>query len=388
MIRFRVSILSFALMLAAVFGIAAQDATAPDRLDDVLAKTRSEDSDERVDAFLQFPGFADQPDKLLIPLVKAMVASDTRAEEAAEIAAAELSDAIVPYCDSLLESDDIQQVLAAAQMIHRLGSVAISTTPKLVALAKSDDTQRRLAGLFGLVNLPNSDPAVIDALEPFLDDEDFRRQVLACRAIVTIGPPAARFRNKLRQLVDNGNLSTRSHALTALGALGPTDEFDVVALLTRHLQAPLQPDRDRALIGLMYLGPAASSAQAEVERLMTDPEKSVPCQAALTLWKITGDPKPSLDALVKFTQEFDLDYEALDAIYQMKEAAVGAVETVAGHLRNEDGSVRSLAIKILENLGAAAKPYLGQLEERLQQDEDPVVRYHARRLVCKLKTGG
>ena len=288
------------------------------------------------------------------------------------------------HCDSALDSEDRKEFAAAAEMIHRLGDVAIGSTPKLVALTRSQDPKRRLSGIYGLVTLKNSDASVIDAIEPFLDDPDFRLQVLACRAIVTIGPPAARLNGKLKTLVEKGNVSSRSHALIAIGAIGPNKDFDVVELLAKHLDAYLQPDRDRALIGLTLLGPHAAAAKGKVEALMNDEEKFVQCQAALALWKITGDAETSVKALVAMSKTNNLQYEALMAIYQMKADAVSAAKDVAEMLQNEDGSIRSLSAEILENLGSVAQPWQATLEKLAKEDPDPMVRFHCARAAKKL----
>ncbi len=361
--------------------LVAQDDT--ERFGKLIAQTKSESADEQIDAFLKLVEFPEHADKLLIPLVEAMI-TGRAVGEAAQFAAEQIGPAMAKHCDSALDSEDRKEFAAAAEMIHRLGDVAIGSTPKLVALTRSQDPKRRLSGIYGLVTLKNSDASVIDAIEPFLDDPDFRLQVLACRAIVTIGPPAARLNGKLKTLVEKGNVSSRSHALIALGAIGPNKDFDVVELLAKHLDAYLQPDRDRALIGLTLLGPHAAAAKGKVEALMNDEEKFVQCQAALALWKITGDAETSVKALVAMSKTNNLQYEALMAIYQMKADAVSAAKDVAEMLQNEDGSIRSLSAEILENLGSVAQPWQATLEKLAKEDPDPMVRFHCARAAKKL----
>ncbi len=381
--KLRRAFVSIAILFAGLISshLFAQDDTA--QFDKLLAQTKSENADECIDAFLKLVDYPDHADKLLIPLVEAMI-TETQVGEAAQFAADQMGPTLAKYCDSVLDSEDQKQVAAASEVIHRLGNVAIGSTPKLIALTKSQDPKRRLSGIYGLVNLKNSDPSVIEAIEPFLDDPDFRLQVLACRAIVTIGAPAARLSGKLKTLVEKGNLSSRSHALIALGAIGPNEDFDVAELLTKHLDAYLHADRDRALIGLTLLGPAAAIAKEKVEALMNNEGKFVQCQAALALWKITGDAERSVKALVAMSKTNNLDYEALLAIHQMKADAASAVADVAEMLKNEDGSIRSLSAEILENLGLVAQPWQATLEKMSLEDPDPLVRIYCARAVKKL----
>lgn len=366
-------------------GVDGQESS--DRFEQLLQQAQSADANKRVDAWLQLSSFPDQAERLLVPLVEAMIGNDTRVGEAAQRTAEQLSEPLLAYADSQLEADSQKQVAAAAEMIYRLGNQGIASTPKLVQLTKSEDPKRRLSGLWGLVYLKNTDPTVVQAIAPFLDDPDFRNRVVACRAIATIGPPAVELAGKLKSLVETGNISTRSHAMIALGSIGPNPEFDVVELLGNHLDVFLQPERDRALVGLMHLGPAAISLKDTVEQLMNNPDKSVQPQAALTLWKMTGDPLPSVKALAEMTKSPDLQYEALNALYQMQGDAVTAVDEIAAQLQNEDSAVRAVSVEILENLGDAAAHHREKLARLAQEDDDPLVRFYCARTLGKLSEG-
>lgn len=380
---FRTVVLTVALVIPC--NLYAQESA--EQFDQLLAQTKSTNSDEQVAAFLKLANYPDKVDQLLIPMVEAMIGTDTRVGEAAQFAAQQMGEAMAKYCDTQLEAESQKQVAAAAEMIYRLGDIGIASTPKLVALTKSDDPKRRLSGLWGLVYLKNSDPSVVDAIEPFLDDPDFRNQVVACRAIVTIGPPAVRLATKLKSLVETGNVSTRSHALIALGAIGPNPDFDVVELLGKHLDVFLQPERDRALIGISYLGKNAMALREKVEGLLNDVDKNVQPQAALALWKMTGDSQRSLKALVAMSQTVNLEYEALNAIYQMGSEAAPAVDDIAKHLENADSAMRAVAVEILENLGPVAAPHRESLEQLAKNDSDPLVRFYCERALKKLDAG-
>lgn len=359
-----------------------------ERFDALLAQTKSSNPDEQVDAFIQLAEFPDRAEQLLIPLVEAMIGADTRVGEAAQFAANQMGEALAAYSDTQLDATEQKQVAAAAEMIYRLGNVGIASTPKLVKLLKSDDPRRRLSGLWGLIYLENTDPSVAKAIEPFLDDPDFRIRIVACRALATIGPPAVELSGKLKNLVETGNQSTRSQALMALGAIGPNPEFDVVELVEKYLDADVQPVRDRALVAAMYLGPHAARLEERVSALMKDPEKSVQPQAALTLWKITGKAEPSLSALLEMIQSFDLEYEALSALLKMGDAAAPAVEEIAKHLSNPDSSIRALTVEILGELGPAAAKYRERLEQMAQEDNDPLVRFYCTRTLKRLAQSG
>ncbi len=382
---FAFRIVLFAVVLLIPSKLDAQDSL--DRFGKLLQQSKSTNADEQVDAFLQLKEFPDKADQLLIPLVEAMIANDTRVGEAAQFAAQQMGEAMAKYCDTQLDSESQKQVAAAAEMIHRMGNIGIASTPKLVELTKSDDPKRRLSGLWGLVYLKNTDVSVVKAIEPFLDDPDFRNRVVACRAIVTIGPPAVALAGKLKQLVETGNVSTRSHAMIALGAIGPNPEFDVVELLGNHLDVELQPERDRALIGIAHLGKNAAALKEKVESLMNDADKSVQPQAALALWKITGDSAPSVKALVAMSMTVDLEYEALNAIYQMGAEAVSAAGDIAKHLQNEDSAMRAVAVEILERFGSASAPYRETLEKLSKEDADPLVRYYCARALKTIDGG-
>lgn len=382
-------VIRFLLIFGLIVSVGITAGQEPDeKFEKLLAQAQSTNADEQVDAFLQLAAYSEKADRLLIPLVEAMIGNDTRVGEAAQFAANQMSEALAAYSDSQLGAEEQKQVAAAAEMIYRLGEVGIASTPKLVELLKSDNPKKRLSGLWGLVYLKNTDREVVQAIEPFLDDPDFRIRIVACRALATIGPPAVELAGKLKTLVETGNYSTRSQALMALGAIGPNPEFDVVELLEKYLDADLQPVRDRALVGIMYLGPHAARLKDRVLALMKDPDKSVQPQAALTLWKITGEIEPTLAALVEMTKDINLEYEALSAIHKMGAAVAPAVEELARHLENEDSSIRSITVEILGQVGAAAVPYRDKIDQLAHEDEDPLVRFYCLQTLAKLAQSG
>jgi HEAT repeat protein len=167
-------------------------------------------------------------------------------------------------------------------------------------------------------------------------------------------------------------------ALLALGALGPSNEHDIVGLLTKKLDAFMALERERALIGLGYLGPDAKPALEKITALMNNPDKSVQPQAAFAYWKITGEAGPAMEVLAATLQDYNFRDETVQRLGEMGSVAAPLVPELINLLRDEDDSIRESAIQTLEKLGPVAKQALPKLRTIAKNDSDLLIQEAAK----------
>jgi len=129
------------------------------------------------------------------------------------------------------------------------------------------------------------------------------------------------------------------------------DPSSVVELVGRLFDEPC-PIRAAAVEALGELGPAASGALPALRHCLDDDVESVRCEAAVAIWKITGDLTP---------------------------AVLVGVELLA----HEDWSVRCVGAEHLGLLGPDAAQAIPALEEALD-DEVEAVRAEAEQALDRI----
>ncbi len=351
-----------------------------------LEKAKSADAAERAAAMHGFAHFADQADEIFFPLLEGLVKDpDSVVQDAAQETINQLADPLAAEAIKLLDSDDPHTLGAGCEMINRVGPAGNGSVPKLVKMMQTDPEpfyNYHKFALFAACNLRSNSEELMTQAIRFLDDDDFNNQVCALRILRNYGPAAAAAAEKIKGLTDKGNTSVRSHSLMTLAAIGPVDEFDVVDLIVSHLNAFQYFERKRALTALGMMGSGAAKAKEAVEQLMNNPEKGVQCDAAVALWKITGDAEPSLKTLIELGKTVDLEEDAVFALGSMGSTALPAADFLASKLDSEDESFRLSVLDVIERIGALDNLKLkSKIESLAKSDPSALVRDEANRVL-------
>jgi HEAT repeat protein len=339
---------------------AAQDVAAENRLESVLR-------------------LADEPGDLskTIPvLAKLSLDSDELIRSATTIAFKNIGAKGGPHVRLMIESGEQDQITQACSALKELGGGELYFEQLRKWLGSSDVNDRKRA-LFVLQGVGPPAGELMDLIIEALDDPDFNNQCMACRVLESLGTDAMPAENALLRLAKEGNPSTRGWAAVALGAMGPTDQTDVARLLANNLEAFVQIEKQRALIGLAHMGPEASSVVDEVRNSMIEESRHVMPHAAYALFRITGKPDESLKVLGELIDDPSYMSESIELAGKMQSDAAPLVGKLIGKLRSEDESVRELAVVALGNIGPAAAKAKPEIE-KLLFDNDALIRYAAK----------
>ena len=271
-----------------------------------------------------------------------------------------------------IEGSDRLTYLGIMGALGEMKTEASGTVPTLIELLRTCPEDRRWATIYALCGIGAPSRPAVDDLVKQLDHEDFNIQCIACRALAEIGPPAKPAVPKLLHLIENGIVSSRGQAAICLGAIGPVEGVDSVGILVQLLKANDQITRERAMIGLGHLGPAAIEAKPVVEQALNDPDFWPKPEAARTLWLISGDASQAVPKLVELMSSFNHDLRAMEVLAEIGPQAEDAADELARRLESEDQGIRLLAAKALRGIGPGAKQHLDALTARLQ-DSDPDV---------------
>ncbi len=366
-----------------------QDGELPDGIknaseDALLTFVRSGTRDQQIAAIFELADSSGNMDKIVPAIAKAAIGRDELVRTAAFLALKKLGPTAADHIDVFFESDDINEFRRASVVLQQIGPDGKRFIPKYKPILKEDNTPKVMAALFGLENMGNEALPLMDELIALLDHEEFNIQCAVCRIFEKMGADAMPAQDRLVVLLDNGVVSARSWAAIALGAIGPSEEHDVVELLAQKLTAFTQIEKERAMIGLGHLGKKAAAATDEVWKLMTDPSKNSQTRGAYTYWRITGEIDEPLKIL---TQQLDTLSYKRDAIRRLSEMGPDAAPMLAKlqkELDNEEDDVVELAVLAIGNLGEAAKPAIPALIEKLKHD-DLLIREAARESIAKIK---
>jgi len=163
----------------------------------------------------------------------------------------------------------------------------------------------------------------------------------------------------------------------AVSALGFSQRPDAVIHIEAHLADPLPKVRGTAAAAIGILRPPKAPLE-KIEPLLSDPDVYVR-QAALFAFKLLAEAlrKPSKEAMVRIEKlaqedsEYSVRNEAVLALGRIKDP--NSVETLRKCLTDESVFVRSNAAMVLGGFGAAARPAVPALIERLKDGETGVV---------------
>jgi len=313
-----------------------------------------------------------QLDERVALLARAMVINDRSIQSIAELAIQRLGDRAKPSIRKLLESSDAETVRSACGVIKALGVDGDEYAPEVLKLLAEGDEFDRHAALYAMQTMsPEVIVTAVDDVIKQLDDKDFNTQCQACFVLRQMGNGAAPATERLVQLMQEGNVSTRSRAAQALGAIGPVDGFDVPGLVAGLLSAPPYIEKTRALDALGDLGPEANRPEIveKIQKLIDNANFNCMAHANLALYRVTGEKDQPLRRLQDLLQIVDYRTSAMESLGAMGADAASAVPKILEYLTDEDLAVVETSVLALKNIGPPAKAALPRLEKMLNHDD-------------------
>jgi HEAT repeat protein len=138
--------------------------------------------------------------------------------------------------------------------------------------------------------------------------------------------------------------------------IDPSQVGSLLPVLNDGLQCEPCPVRSAAAEALGDLGPAAMSALPALQKCLEDQVASIRCEAAVAIWKITGDPSPAVQNGVELLNDPDwmircLAAEHLGLLGSVAASAIPALEVT---LRDEVGAVRNEVEQAIAQIVAAS----------------------------------
>lgn len=344
-------------------------------LDQLLVDCQSKDKDyeTRINALLALGRHPEYLPQSLEGLLPNLVQSEDTIRIAAESAVRNLGEAVTPHLKPWLEGDRPDRFYLGCAAVTVLGTKAREYLPILIEKVDEPNFSTRMSCLFALESMGKEAQPAFDKLLKLLDvpDPEFNVQVRVCYIFRNLGEGARPAIPRLMRLAEEGVLSSRSMAYLTLGALGPSPDHDIVGLLTKRLDAFHLLDRERALIGLGYLGKDARPALDKIEALMRNPEKSAQAQAAFAYWKITGETEQPLNVLADCLASYDFRMNAVDRAGDMGAVASSLVPKMLPLLDEpDDEALREAVILAFGKMGPAAKDAIGKLQSIANYDSD------------------
>ncbi len=362
----------------------SDSSTQTDGISGLIAKLSAKDKDVRVDALIQLGQADDDYDRVVPAVVNQLGELEPLVASAASHAVVDLGVNAVPHLKPFLESDDHKKYALGCEACRVIGEPCAIYVPLFQKRLEENDPRRRGPTIGATANFGKAALPLLGELMAALDDQKFMTQVHACKALASLGSDAKPAGPKLVELAATGNPSARSWATVALGAIGPSDQYDVVAILDNKLDEFLLVDKQRALKGLALIGPPAKAALPNIERLMNDQSKSCPHDAAYAYWKVSGDSDRAVEALINLLDHIDFQAETIEILGDMGPAAKNAVPSLVGMLDSDEAYIRESAVLTLGAIGPSANSALPALEKMLE-DPDLLIRSAAKRSIDEIK---
>ena len=378
-------------VIAFMFGLFVSSLHSQEKLDKWIDQMESPVTDKRIEAVLKIGELlptADEidADKGYAVLFNALGDHTSLVQSASRMHLAKLRGEALPYLKKYIESDQLSEFSMACEAIKSIGPESKEFLPVIAKRLDGDSEKFLMAALHAMRVMDR------EALMPYLDktikaldSKNFNVQLSACRVIVQIGELAKKAGPRLVKLLEEGIASSRSWASIALGAIGPHEDYDVVDLLSQRLDRFYLVDRERALVGLAYLGPEAKAALPAVEKLMKARNKSVQHVAARTRWKITGEADPTVDVLIPLLPTIEYGADAMDILAEMESAAKKAVPYLIEQTKSAEPPSRESAVYALAAIGAEAESAIPELKNLIKKEKDRLIREAAELAIQTIK---
>ncbi|MER5888552.1 HEAT repeat domain-containing protein [Streptomyces sp. NPDC001941] len=280
----------------------------------------------------------------------------------------------VPALAAALEEGELRDQLAHA--VSFLGGHAAPLAPglrrRLGRVALDDELYDRAAPLLrALAGLGHAE-ALPEVLRVLRGAPAFRRHWVveaALRTLAAFGPAAREAVPDLRALLGEDTAALSTGAARALWRIeGDTDA--VLPVLGRWLGSRAPGDRRAAARALGSMGPGAAGAAGALRGCLTAPDVWVRTDAAAALWRVSGDERDALPALLAAWEENRyVRVEAARCLVLMGPWATGAAAALRAELARRrrhnvvDGGSGSHDIDEDERLLALCREALAGLGE-------------------------
>lgn len=280
------------------------------------------------------------------------------------------------------------QYLGICGALHEFGTEAAPALDAVLKVLKEKkgDATYQWASLYVLEAIGNPSKKGLPLLLNSLKDENFQLQVMACRALGAIGPDAKEAVPTLTNLAREGIPSVRGRAALALAGIGYKDAGgeELLALLAGLLKDPNQVVRERAVIALGLLGKDATPALEAIRDSANDIRFAARSDAAVAMYRITGEAKESCDLLVSLFTSIDHGLPAMHAIGELGAGGVSALPQLLERMQDEDPSYAIEGCEAIAMIGKGAESALPLLTE-LESHPDPEVRMAAQAAIKQVK---
>ena len=334
----------------------------------------------------------DQIEKRVKLIAEATANPDRSIQSICQLSVQRMGDRVKPGVRLLLDSSDEEEVRSACGIIHALGPKGDQYAEEMFKMMREGTTIDRHAALFSLQNMsPEVLVPGIDLVIEELNDQSFNTQCIACFVLRQMGNAAKPATERLVLLFQEGNVSARSRAAQALGAIGPVEGYDIPGLLAAKLvddEAAVRPtsfiEKSRVMEALGDLGPDASDHLDKIEMLMQSPQKHCVCEAALAYYRVSGEADKSIPVLLGEVRKVENRISAIECIGGMGEAASEAVPALLEHLESEDLSLLETTILALKKIGPTAEDAMPKLE-KLLENEDFLIAVAAQEAIDSIK---
>lgn len=389
-------------------GVLAQNASElnPEELSvsSLIERLRSGTADEKTEAVVHLASFGPYAREAVEPLVGLLDSDHPALRYECLSALGRIGPIAHTAADSVtrfLSSDDILFQSAAIESLRRIGtaspeaegilrrlcldrdaSVATSAVRCLVVIAGEYDESvrnavpRLIAALSderpevrneAAVTLTEIGPEVIPAVLGALTSDDRRTQVKVCEILGRNGSAAGAAVPALQSLLESDDIQLVRAAAAALGQIG-TDAETVLPGLRKLLTHEAAAVRITAVRAIAEFGPDAAVVAADLRGLLTDQNAVLRASAADALGKCGSSEPQVIESLITALSDSSgpVTMRAADALSQLGPPAALALEPLLA-----DARFRGLAVEILGEMGADAKPVVPALVRLLVSSEDP-----------------
>ena len=373
------------------------------QLQDLIDSLHSNYLAVRIEALEKLGEFQTSNDQELQAIVTAL--THFRAQEFndfedrfADKAFAELGDPLIAEIKRLSALQDQKEVSKAATAMRALGGSKLEQFKSVLDdWLASTDTDRHWAALFVLEGLAPESKVFLPQLREQIHAEDFQTQQIALRALAELGNEAYPALAEVRELAESGqNISVKSHAAIAMGhiAKGKPEAEEVTKQLMGYLDVFYFIQKQRAMMGLIALGPDAKAAVDKAKTIMETDKSGLAPHAAYFYGLASGDWDTAIQSLDTLTSDYTYGFEALQYLHKAGKNAKPATETLLKLLVNEDESISSLAAETLATIYDKPDqddPMFQKVLQRFAQLEDSAANestYIAAKQVEKWKAEG
>lgn len=356
-----------------------------------LSKGSLEKREQAAAMLIEYP---DRIEEFANPLSELFVEPDASLNRVAESVFKYIGENAIPSIEAMYHPErnetaaDNKEWRKVCGAISAVGEPARETfEPKLLKLLdESADPNLRTPAILALTGFDGGSPRAISKIGIDFENENFNVTLVALRLVIKTGPAAHEALEPVRKLFTDGNLSQRTIASTALGALGIVGDYDPLPELKPLLDQFYLAVRERSLLGVGLLGPHAASLEPRVREMMMDTDSNLEAVGAYVLWQITGNTSETVPRLIELSKQLDFELAAIKFLGEMGCDAESAVDYLCERSRNIDYSVRNESIAALSRISPEADSVKIRVRE-LSNDPHPVVRLTARLAESAAKQG-